>query len=62
MKRIQLIKHLKAHGCMLLREGGDHTIFYNPANGHQAPIGRHQELKNILCKKVCKQLGIPEIG
>jgi len=43
-------------------ERGDHTIFYNPANGHQAPIGRHQELKNILCKKVCKQLGIPEIG
>jgi len=26
MKRKELIRHLEAHGCELLREGGSHTI------------------------------------
>jgi len=27
MKRKDLIRHLEAHGCELLREGGSHTIY-----------------------------------
>jgi len=27
----------------------------------QTAIGRHQELANLLCKKICKQLEIPFI-
>lgn len=62
MKRIDLLKHLKAHNCELLREGSNHAIYRNTENGKQTAIGRHQELDNLLCKKICKQLGIPIIG
>ena len=61
MKRGDLIKHLERQGCELLREGGNHTIYKNPKNGKQTAVGRHPELANILCKKICKQLGIEEI-
>ncbi len=61
MKRGDLLKHLEKHGCFLLREGANHSIYYNPLNGKQTAIGRHQELDNILCKKVCKQLEVPVI-
>src|SRR5271166_5242292 len=29
MKRIDLIRHLERHGCELLREGSNHTMFVN---------------------------------
>jgi mRNA interferase HicA len=53
MKRSALVKHLEKHGCYLLREGGNHAIYINPANQKQTAVGRHQELDNLLCKKVC---------
>jgi len=61
MKRGEFLKHLRAHGCIMLREGANHTIYLNPANQKQSTVGRHQELSNLLCKKVCKQLEIPFI-
>jgi mRNA interferase HicA len=32
MKRAELLRHLAAHGCQLFREGGRHSIDWNPAN------------------------------
>ena len=61
MKRNKLIKHLENYGCFLLREGGNHSIFLNPENKMQSAVGRHRELSDLLCNKICKQLGIPEI-
>jgi mRNA interferase HicA len=61
MKRNQLIKHLEMHGCILLREGANHTIYMNPYTKRQSAVGRHRELADLLCKKICKQLGIAEI-
>ncbi|MEM8894424.1 MAG: type II toxin-antitoxin system HicA family toxin [Bacteroidota bacterium] len=61
MKRNKLIKHLKQHGCQQLREGANHTVFSNPVNNRQSTVGRHRELSDILCNKVCQQLGIPKI-
>jgi predicted RNA binding protein YcfA (HicA-like mRNA interferase family) len=31
MKRIDLIRHLEANGCVLLREGGSHSVYVNRA-------------------------------
>lgn len=62
MKRIALLKHLHAHGCMLVREGANHSLYLNPANGHKSAVGRHTELDNKMCKTICKQLGIPPIA
>lgn len=59
MKRSALVKHLEKNGCYLLREGGNHAIYINPNNQKQTAVGRHQELANLLCKKICKQLEIP---
>jgi mRNA interferase HicA len=60
MKRSEFIRYLKMHNCSMLREGTKHSIFYNLANNKQATVGRHSELSNLLCKKICRQLGIPE--
>ncbi len=61
MKRTEFIKHLHLYYCILHREGANHSIFINKVNKKQATVGRHQEISNLLCKKICKQLGIPEI-
>ena len=61
MKRADFVKHLTTNGCILLREGAKHTIYVNPENQKQSTVGRHQELSNLLCKIICKQLEIPSI-
>ena len=61
MKRTEFIRYLNLNHCKLLREGANHSIYFNTLNNKQVTVGRHQELSNILCKKICKQLGIPEI-
>jgi len=61
MKRTDLVKHLKDNNCELIREGSNHAIYRNKINGKQSAVGRHQELDNLLCRKICKQLDIPLI-
>ncbi len=61
MKRGDLIRHLEQNGCVMLREGANHSIYQNPTNKKQTSVGRHRELADLLCKKICKQLEIPEI-
>jgi len=61
MKRHEFVKHLTNNGCRLLREGANHSIYINPINSKQSTVGRDQELSNLFCKKICKQLDIPLI-
>jgi len=61
MKRQELIKHLEKEGCILLREGKRHSIYQNPINKKQSAVGRHNELSDLLCIKVCKQLEITSV-
>ncbi len=61
MKRRQLLRHLRGHGCELLREGGNHSWWHNPAQNRRSAIPRHTEISNILANKICKDLGIPSI-
>ena len=58
MKRRKLIRHLEKNGCLFLREGGKHTIYYNPSNNRTSTIPRHSEIVDILVKKICKDLEI----
>lgn len=44
MKRHQLLRHLKKHGCSLLREGPNHSIYQNDETGAEAPVPRHTEI------------------
>jgi len=58
MKRRALLKHLRDHGCCLLREGGRHSWWHNPQLNRRSAIPRHTEIKDILAKKICKDLGV----
>jgi mRNA interferase HicA len=43
----------------LARQGGNHAIWKNPANGKVAPVPRHREVKENTARSVCKFLDIP---
>ena len=59
MKRRDLIRHLLDHGCLLLREGGRHSVFWNPQNRRTSAVPRHSEIREALVRKICKDLDIP---
>jgi len=62
MKRNDLIKHLRRHGCYLKREGASHSLWINPVTGHIEAVPRHIEIPDLLVRKICRYLSIPEIG
>ena len=59
MKRKDLLRHLKKHGCEFVREGSDHSIWENPANEKRTSVPRHREIPDYTAKRICKQLEIP---
>ena len=58
MKRKDLIKHLFKNGCIFVREGARHSVFFNPAAQRTSTVPRHNEIENNLANKICKDLGI----
>lgn len=62
MKRGTLLQHLRRHGCVLKREGAAHSLWTNPNTGAIEAVPRHTEIGNNLARKICRGLGIPEIG
>jgi len=61
MKRIKFLKHLQENNCVLLREGGSHSIYINKNNGSKSPVPRHPDIKEIMVLKICKELDIPKV-
>jgi mRNA interferase HicA len=59
VKRHELLEHLRKHGCILIREGRRHSWWGNPANGQRSAVPRHAEIPDPLCRKICRDLGIP---
>jgi mRNA interferase HicA len=59
MKRRDLVRHLREHGCILDHEGGRHTVFLGPSNNRISSVPRHTEIKNGLVRKICNDLEIP---
>ena len=62
MKRRALIRHLRENGCRLLREGGRHSWWQNPALNTRPAVPRHTEISDVLARKICNDLGIPSVG
>ena len=58
MKRKDFLRHLKTQGCELFREGGRHSIYWNPANKRVSSVPRHTEINDFLIKKICRDLEI----
>src|SRR5712692_2063120 len=47
-----------AHGCILRREGKEHSLWENPQTGHAEAVPRHAEKANLLAKRICRKLSI----
>ena len=62
MKRSSLLAHLRQHGCYLKREGRSHSLWTNSQTGAVEAVPRHTEISNQLARKICRGLGIAEIG
>ncbi len=58
MKRRDLISYLSECGCQFVREGGEHSIWENPANNRRTSIPRHREIPDFTVIRICKQLDI----
>jgi len=56
LKRRDLIKKLHKAGCILVRNGGKHDIYHNPNTGISQPVPRHDEINEILAKKIIQSL------
>jgi mRNA interferase HicA len=59
MKRRDVLSYLETHSCVLVREGANHTVYRNPANGLVSTVPRHTEIVDKLVRKICKDLSIP---
>ena len=62
MKRGDLLRHLRHHGCTLKREGANHSLWTNPRTGAVEAVPRHNEVADQLSRRICRNLSIPEIG
>jgi predicted RNA binding protein YcfA (HicA-like mRNA interferase family) len=60
LKRRDLVQHLEAHGCVLLREGANHSVYVNRRVGKVSTVPRHREIHDFLARKICRDLEVPE--
>ena len=61
MKRTDFIRHIEGHGCRLLRDRGKHRVYVNPVNKQTSAVPRHREINDFLARKICRDLGVPEV-
>jgi mRNA interferase HicA len=60
LKRTDLVRHLEQNGCVFVREGASHSVYFNPAAQRTSTVPRHREVKNPTAIRICKQLGVPD--
>jgi len=56
MKHRDLIAKLKEAGCQFVRHGGLHDIYRNPVTGRIEAVPRHNEVNELLARKIVKSL------
>jgi predicted RNA binding protein YcfA (HicA-like mRNA interferase family) len=62
VKRVDLVRHLEAKGCSLLREGANHSVYVNRAARKVSTVPRHREINEHLVRKICRDLEIAGPG
>jgi predicted RNA binding protein YcfA (HicA-like mRNA interferase family) len=58
VKRSDLISRITKGGCVLVRHGGNHDWYRNPATGVHQPVPRHNEISDYLALAILKRLGV----
>jgi len=56
VKQTDLLKTLADAGCVLVRHGGKHDWYRNPATGVSQPVPRHREIKERLARHIIRML------
>ena len=56
MKRVDLIRKIKALGCELVRSKGKHDWYRNTKTGAAQPVPRHREINEHLANGILKKL------
>ena len=51
MRREGLLRICARHGCVLRREGKEHSLWENPQTGHAEAIPRHSQIANLLAQE-----------
>jgi predicted RNA binding protein YcfA (HicA-like mRNA interferase family) len=59
VKRRELLRHLEAHGCELLREGAKHSVYVNRGARKTSTVPRHRDVDDFLAHKICRDLDVP---
>jgi predicted RNA binding protein YcfA (HicA-like mRNA interferase family) len=59
VKRRDLVKYLIENGFILIREGGNHSIFSKEKK--MIPVKRHNTFDRITANELCKQAGLDKI-
>jgi predicted RNA binding protein YcfA (HicA-like mRNA interferase family) len=62
VKRVDLIRAIEGLGCELVRHGGRHDWYRNPATGVAQPVPRHREIKEPLARRIIRMLANPTDG
>jgi predicted RNA binding protein YcfA (HicA-like mRNA interferase family) len=60
VKRADLERHLRRCGCQLYREGGRHSVWWNPKNRKTSAVPRHREVNDYTARGICRALEIAE--
>lgn len=60
MKYSELHKKLKDAGCIIIRQGANHPIWFSPITEKTFPTSRHenQEVKNGTLNNILKMAGL----
>jgi len=61
VKRLDLIRWLEQHGCELLREGGNPSVYVNRTAQKVTAVPRHREINDFLARKICRDLEVPSL-
>jgi predicted RNA binding protein YcfA (HicA-like mRNA interferase family) len=60
MKRVDLIRAIESLGCELIRHGGKHDWYRNPATGVAQAVPRHREINERFARRIIRRLGNPD--
>jgi predicted RNA binding protein YcfA (HicA-like mRNA interferase family) len=58
MKTKEFIRGLLRDGCVFLRHGSNHDVYFNPLTAQKQPVPRHAKIDDALAKHIRRRLGL----
>ncbi len=61
IRKRDLERHLRSHGCAFVRHGSRHDVWTNPERQQESSVPRHNTIPLGTARRICKELGIPRL-